>query len=554
MALTSGYTDAEAGLKTEPTPDVQARLGSYERPLSVMEAEASDLSNGMITKRGLKSRHAQMIAIGGAIGTGLFVSTGQTLALGGPAFILSAYALLCVAVYCVIAAITEVASFLPVHGATMSYYANRYVSKSLGFALGYLYWYALGVLIPYEITAAGLVIDFWPNSVNIGVWITIMVMVIVGLNFLPVNFYGESEFWFASLKVILMLGLLLVSFILFWGGGPSHDRLGFRYWQHPGAAKKILAEGSTGYFLCFWQTVITSAFSFVFAPELVITTAGEMQSPRRNLPLAARRYFFRIIFFYIFGVLAIGVTCPSDSPELVNGGAGAKSSPFVVAITTAGISTLPSIINAAILISAWSSGNSWLYVSSRSLYSLAVQGNAPRIFARCNRWGVPYMAVGATSLFCALAYLNEGSSGSIVFNWFINLTNSWGFISWVCCSIIYLRFRKAAQLQGYRAPYRSRLQPYGAYFTAVFFTVLCLTNGFTVFWKQNWSAATFLSAYIGIPVFFLMYIGHRIVYWKEPWAYSPADVDMQTGMQEVVDAEEPPVLRKGWKKIMLVIE
>ena len=484
----------------------------------------------------------------------LFVSTGQTLALGGPAFILAAYVLLCAAVYCIVVAITEVASYLPVHGASMTYYANRYVSHSLGFALGWLYWYALGILVPYEITAAGLVIDFWPNDINIAVWITIMVVIIVGLNFLPVSFYGESEFWFAGLKVILMLGLLMVSFILFWGGGPSRDRLGFRYWQHPGAAKQILAGGSTGYFLCFWETVVLSAFSFVFAPELIIVTAGEMQSPRRNLPLAARRYFFRIIFFYIFGVLAMTVTCPSDASALTNGGAGAKSSPYVVAITSAGISTLPSIINAAILVSAWSSGNSWLYVASRSLYSLAVQGNAPRIFARCNRWGVPYFAVGVTSLFCTLAYLNVDSSGSEVFNWFINLTNSWGFISWICCSIVYFRFRKAAQVQGVQSPYHSRLQPYGAYFTVVFFTILCLTNGFTVFWKENWSVSSFLSAYIGIPIFLVMYLGHRCVFWKDSWARNPADVDMQTGLQEVLEAERPPVVRKGWKKIMLLVE
>ncbi len=169
-----------------------------------------------ITQRGLKSRHAQMIALGGTIGTGLFVGSGQTLALGGPAFILVCYIVMTILVYFVVTAITEVATYLPVHGGTMSYYGYRYVSRSMGFAMGYLYWYALGILVPYEITAAGLVIDYWPNDINIAVWITVMLVIIVGLNFMPVRFYGETEFWFAGTKVILLVGLLILSFILFW--------------------------------------------------------------------------------------------------------------------------------------------------------------------------------------------------------------------------------------------------------------------------------------------------------------------------------------------------
>ena len=142
---------------------------------------------------------------------------------------MGSYIFLSFLVYCVITAIIEVAAYLPTPGSSMNLFAYRYVSKSLGFALGYLYFYSLGILVPYELTAAGLVIDYWNSPVNIGVWITVMMIVVVGLNCLPVRFYGETEFWFAATKVIMMLGLLMVSIILFFGGGPSHDRLGFRY-------------------------------------------------------------------------------------------------------------------------------------------------------------------------------------------------------------------------------------------------------------------------------------------------------------------------------------
>lgn len=138
----------------------KAKLPSMDlgRSGSVVVAELDDPRYGQ-TQRGLKSRHAQMIAIGGTIGTGLFVGSGQTLARGGPAFILISFCIMTALVLFVVTAITEISAYLPVHGGTMAYYGYRYVSRSLGFAMGYLYWYSLGILVPYEITAAGLVIS-----------------------------------------------------------------------------------------------------------------------------------------------------------------------------------------------------------------------------------------------------------------------------------------------------------------------------------------------------------------------------------------------------------
>jgi len=537
----------------EKTPDYDnaGRTSSGRRKSSVINAEviAGEIFDERFekTQRGLKSRHAQMIALGGTIGTGLFVGSGQTLARGGPAFILGAYVFIAFMVLCIVSAITEVAAYLPTPGSSMNLFGYRYVSRSMGFALGWLYWYSLGILVPYEITAAGLVIDYWGSDINIAVWITIMIVVIVGLNALPVGFYGETEFWFASTKVIMMIGLLILSVVLFFGGGPNHDRLGFRYWQHPGAANEYLETGNTGRFFALLSTLVLSAFPFTFAPELLVVTGGEMKSPRRNLPIAAKRYIFRLLFFYIGSVLAIGVICPSDDPALTDGGAGAGSSAFVVGIKNAGIPVLDSIINAGIIISAWSSGNSFLYLSSRSLYSLALSGNAPSWFKACTKKGVPYRAVAVSSLFTALAYLNCASSGSVVFNWFVNLTNTSAFESWICCCIIYIRFRRCCQVQGVTdLPYHSRLQPWGSWVAMVFFAFLCLINGFAVFWPENWSASSFLTAYIGIPIFLAIYFGHRIYARNDPWAHDPAEVDLHTGMEEVLAEETPPKKHSGW--------
>lgn len=227
MSKTSAtITNRSSGSDRSPPHYVEA-----ERKVSVAYGNAAldaghleDLNQS--TKRGLKSLHAQMIALGGTIGTGLFVG-GATLARGGPALILICYIILTALVFFVATAVTEVAAHLPLPGGTMSYFGFRYVSSNLGFATGWLYWYSLGILVPYEITAAGLVIEYWNPPVPIAVWITFFIVVIVGLNFFPVSVYGETEFWFASTKVIMMIGLLIISFVLFWGGGPIHQRLRF---------------------------------------------------------------------------------------------------------------------------------------------------------------------------------------------------------------------------------------------------------------------------------------------------------------------------------------
>jgi amino acid transporter len=351
--------------------------------------------------------------------------------------------------------------------------------------------------------------------------------------------------------VIMMIGLLLVSLIICLGGGPSGDRLGFRYWQRPGAANVYLAEGNTGRFIALLSTWVLSAFPFAFAPELLVATGGEIEDPRRNLPIAARRYFYRLIFFYIFSVLAIGVICRSDDQALTNGGVGAGSSAFVVGIKNAGIPILDSIINGGIILSAWSSGNSFLYLSGRSLYSLALAGNAPAWFKHCSKGGVPIRAMGVSSLFSLLAYLNVANSASVVFNWLVNLTNTSAFISWICCCITYLRFRKAIAAQGIPdsdLPYRNTImQPWGAWFAMVFFTILTFINGFTVFWPQNWSIASFFTAYVGIPIPIIIYLVHKMFWARhDDWAREPMSVDLVSGLDEVMTTSKPKKPYTKW--------
>lgn len=233
-------------------------------------------------------------------------------------------------------------------------------------------------------------VQFWNGAeeINVAAWITIVIVVVVALNTLAVSIYGEAEFVFASIKIITIIGLIIFAFIIDLGGGPTRDRLGFRYWKNPGAMKPYVADGNLGRFLGLFSTLVNAAFSYS-GVEICAVAAGETENPRRNIPKAVRRVFWRILFFYVIGSLAIGVLIPYNESRLLDAihhdSPGGAASPWVIAIYRAGVPVLPSIINAVILISATSAANAFLYTGSRYLYALAQNGQAPRFLLTCSR-------------------------------------------------------------------------------------------------------------------------------------------------------------------------
>jgi amino acid transporter len=179
---------------------------------------------------------------------------------------------------------------------------------------------------------------------------------------------------------------------------------------------------------------------------------------------------------------------------------------------------------------------------------MAVAGNAPSIFARCTKKGVPYYAVALSSSFGLLAYLNLISSGSTVFNWFANIVNTGGFQSWICCCFIYVRYRKAENAQNItNIPFRSRFQPYTVWVSGIGFSVLLLLGGLKVFIKGYWNTETFLTSYIGIVVFAVLYFGHKFTAGRnDKWAFAPDEVDLHSGLAEVISLETPAPPREKW--------
>ncbi|OAA60677.1 amino-acid permease inda1 [Cordyceps fumosorosea ARSEF 2679] len=498
-------------------------------------------------ERGLKSRHIQFLALGGAIGTGLFVGSGAILSSCGPAPLFMAYIFMMAIVWTVMNCLAEMVTLLPMRGITVPYFVERFVDPSLAFAAGWNYWYVYAILVGAEASAASIVIDYWPGAqkVPVAVWITIILIVMLFLNIIAVQFFGEAEFWFASIKLISIMGLIILGIVIFFGGGPNQDHIrGFYYWEHPGAFVQYKGvAGSTGRFLAFWHAFIAAGFAFITSPELIAIAAGETVAPRRNIPKAARRFVWRLAIFYGCGSLVIGILVASNDDQLLgalaSGASGAAASPFVIGIQRVGISVLNHIINATILTSAWSAGNSFLYSGSRVLYSMSLTGNAPRFFSKTTRLGVPWVAVLATFAVSLLSYLNVDNSGEKVFTWFVNLSTISGYIAWIIVMITYVRFRKALEYNNALdiRPYKTPLQPYASYFMIGLVSLLTITNGFQTFMAKPFVAADFIAAYITIPIVLVLYVGHKI-WFRTRLAIPVHEIDIVSGVKEMDELEQ----------------
>lgn len=461
------------------------------------------------------------------------------------------YLSMMIIVWDVMNVLAEIVVYLPMKGITVPYFVERFVDPGLAFATGWNYWYAYAMLVAAESSAAAIIIDYWKPPASIGVWIAIVLVVMLLLNIIAVSFFGEAEFWFASLKLITIMGLIILGIVLFFGGGPKHDPLWFEYWNNPGSFKEFMAPGATGRFLAYWHAFIAAGFAFITSPELIAIAAGETVAPRRNIPKAARRFTWRLALFYGMGTLVIGVIVPYTNPHLMSGDANASQSPYVIGIELAGIENLSSVINAAILTSAWSAGNSFLYSGSRVLYTMAINNQAPKFFSITNKKGVPYLAVLFTWMFGLLAFLRlSKGTGSKVFGWFMNISTISGYIAWIIVMITYLRFRKAMVTQGLydSLPYKAPLQPYATWFTLFLVSLITLTNGFQVFWPNKFNASDFLAAYITIPIFLVFYIGHKLWFRSLHFAYKTDDIDVISGKAEIdlLESTDVPPVPKNW--------
>ncbi|RPB22026.1 amino acid permease [Terfezia boudieri ATCC MYA-4762] len=512
-----------------PHPNYKPRKATGDAAFNLEQANVA-IAESPLSRR-LKGRHLQMIAIGGSIGTGLFVGSGNALRSGGPAALLIAFALIGMMLYCVVHALGELAVVFPVAG-SFSAYSTRFLDPAWGFAMGWNYAMQWLVVLPLEIVAAAITIDYWNSPVNKAVWITIFWVLIVAINLFGVKGYGEAEFVFSLIKVIAVIGFIILGIIINCGGGPKGGYIGTMHWHDPGA----FAAGFKGVCAVF----VTAAFAFA-GTELVGLAAAETANPRKSLPTAIKQVFWRITLFYIISLTIVGLLVPYTEKRLVGqSSADAKASPFVIAIENAGIKVLPSIMNVVIMVAVLSVGNSSVYGSSRTLAALADQGQAPRIFSYIDRKGRPIVGIIVASLFGLLGYLAVSKKQNQAFMWMLAISGLSSIFTWGSICLAHIRFRRGWKLQGHsldELAFKSQPGVIGSWLGFSLNLLVLVAQFWTALWPigEDPKAEVFFSSYLAVPVVLVFYFGYKLLFWTS--IVRAKDMDLVTGRRELDIAE-----------------
>ncbi|KAK5165892.1 uncharacterized protein LTR77_008816 [Saxophila tyrrhenica] len=531
------HSDQDVSDGFEPTTDVQ-------------EGMLSDNSDDL--QRHLANRQIQLIAIGGSIGTALFVSIGQGLYHGGAGSLLIAYTLQSCMLALVNNSIAEMSIAYPVSGGFIRL-AGKWCDDALGFMLGWNFFFYEALLIPFEISALNLIIGFWSPAITqpgptAGICIGCIVAY-AAINILAVRAYGEAEFWLSGGKVILIFSLFFFTFISMVGGNPQGDAYGFRYWEDGQAFRARYEGGSLGKFEGFLSALWSAAFTVV-GPEYISMVAAEAKRPRTYIKTAFKTVYFRFGLFFIGGALAVGIVCSSRDPALeriTNGGGSstAAASPYVIAMRNLNVKIFPHIVNALLMTSIFSAGNTYTYAAVRSLYGLALEGRAPSFLTYCTKNGVPIWCFCVVMCFPFLSFLQVSGGSAEAITWLSTLITAGALIDYIGMAITFICFHRACKAQGLdrrTLPYFGWFQPYGAYVAVVWFSIITMFYGYLAF-RPAWSVEGFFQNYTMQIVDPILFISWKLIK-KTKWK-SVYEVDL-VWERPTIDAYEatfldPPV-------------
>lgn len=468
-------------------------------------AGSSDASAENGTKRAMQSRHLMMIAIGGTIGTGIFLSAGSAIALAGPGSALLSYFVVGMFVYSVVISLGEMSAMFPVSGA-FSVFGSRFVSPALGFTLGWNYWFQWSLSIPSELTAAAIILQFWAPQVQAWEWAIVIIVPVFLLQLIHVRVYGESEYWFALVKVLMIIVFIFAGLIYDWGGVKGHPG--------PGLSNFHNGQAFIGGFQNFAQTFVYAFYSFG-GVELVAVAAGESVQPHKTVPRAIKATFFRIVLFYILTILTIGLCINWQDPTLLSAAADSDvtASPLTVVFQRAGFGAAAHVVNAVLLTAVLSATNSCFYASSRMLLSLARSGQAPRVFGWVTSRGVPVPALVMALAVSSVTFLTTIWGEGIVFTWLLNLTGISALLVWGSIGLISLRFRAAYQAQGRSLLDLPYVQPFFPLLPAgvvVLALLMFIAEGYSAVKEQPFEAKNVAATYIGVALYIVLYSGYTI--------------------------------------------
>lgn len=523
-------------------------------------------------KRELKAWQISLIAIGGSVGAGLFLGSGNSFNTGGPAGVVIGFGVIGVMIFCTMQSLGELAVRFPVSGAYLQH-VSRFVDPCWSLAMGWNYLISQLITFPLELISASITLGFWneddngATNVSKAAWVSLFYAVCLIINLFGVKGYGYGESFLSIIKIIAILGFFIFAIVVICGGYPGSfgpdipgythgltgKYIGGHFYHEPGA----FANGAKGVF----TVLVNAAFAFA-GTEVSGLAAAESANPGRDVPRACKQVFWRVLLFYVISLSLVGCLVPYDDDRLGSAGDG-RASPFVIAISNANVRALPSIFNIVICLSVLSVGNYCIYAGSRTIASLAAQGFAPRIFAYIDREGRPLMGTLLLAVFGLLCFLAASDKHNLVFDWLMALSGLSSIFIWGSINLAHIRFRMGMHSQGRSLNdeliYKS---PVGIIGSLLGFGINIAIVGLQ-FWValfppgEDPDPEVFFKAYLSIPVVIACYIGARIYMYakgrKMGLFVRASDMDLDSGMdthdlvalKEHIEAERARVKSRG---------
>ncbi|PLB46228.1 hypothetical protein P170DRAFT_467331 [Aspergillus steynii IBT 23096] len=516
-------------------------------PVPSEERDQSDLisAGSQDLHRRLRGREVQLFAVGGAIGTSLFVQMAAVLPKAGPAGLFLGFVAYATIALSVNQCFAEMVCYLPVPSPFVRL-ASHWVDDALSFAMGWNWFLNMALGIPYEIVAINVLLTYWTDKIPVAVVVVMLILSNRLLNILTVRYFGISEFYLSIFKIFLMLGLIMYTFVTMVGGNPRHDVYGFRYWRDPGAFVSYLVPGDTGRFCGVVASMVQASFTMV-GPEYISMAAAEAERPRTVMKKAYSAFVWRLMFFFLGGALCMGIVLPYDDPVLAatldgtrEGSGTGAASPYVISMDHFNIKGLPSLVNALIMTSVFSAGNNLVFSGARTLHGMALEGQAPAFLSRCNRAGLPYYAVACTMVFSALGFLQVSNSSATVLNWLVSIITASYLLNYFGTCITYLHFHAACRRQGVdrnSLPYKGLFQPYAAWYTVFGTGIMMLVLGFDLFFDGQWDTTSFFLNYTMIGFFVVTFIFWKVA--RRSRYVWPGTADLQfNGLKAEIDTYE----------------
>lgn len=564
-----------------------------------MDSLSSGEHKGRFLERKLEVRHLQMISFGGTLGVGLFLNCGKAFTIAGGLGTVLAFIIVGIIVLATLVCFCEMVTFVSVVDG-VSGLNSRFVDDAFGFTTGWLYFLSFALGLAGEIVAAVILLSYFPEleitrskGSTVG-FVTLFLLFCLLSNLFDVRVFGEIEYWSSLIKMVVTFIMIVVMIVINRGGLGNHGTVGFKYWtrlesdwehnlifglfrptfdlQDNGMSDETQGiGGDLGRFMSLLTAVVISAYSYS-GTEIVCIAACEAKNPRKALPSATRRVFWRILIFYVIAVFVVSLNVYAGDPrllryysgatgvnpstfddnyavsyvggnnchlpsQLIGGVANGSQSPWTVAFQSVGLCNWSAIQNAFLVFFALSCGNAQLYVSSRTVYSLALQRKAPAFLMNCNRFGIPYCAVLLSFMFGLLAYTCVSELATLVFQNLTSVISSSGVFVWFAICLSFIRFyfglKKRPDIidrSDKSYPYKSPFQPYSAIVGLVGSAVILLAMGYVVFLDGEWDTMFFFSSYGTLILVAVLYVGYKVI--KGTRILSLEALDFDSGRRE----------------------